>query len=582
MKLFSDPDLILLHAPSIYDFRDRPSLLGPVSDVVPSTQVFDMYPIGFLTMLACLQEHGFSARIINIALRMLGNRRFDVERCVRRLRPRAFGIDLHWLVHAQGSLALARVVKRHHPDIPVIFGGLSASYFHEELAAYEQVDYVLRGDSTEEPLLQLMAAIRARSPVDGIPGLTWKDGGRVRVNPAGPAPADLNAVSFDYRTIMRSSVRHLDPIGHLPFRAWARYPIVAALSCRGCVHNCAICGGSASAYRLTGARNAPAFRDPERMACDMAAAARHIKAPIIVLGDPLQAGEDYARRFFAAAKGHRIRNHVALEFFAPPSSEMLELAADTFPRFNIQMSPESHDERIRRMFGRPYGNAELERFVAHALNVGCRRLDLFFMIGIPGQTPDSAMDTVAYCRTLLETCGAAGHAGKLRPFISPLAPFLDPGSRAFENPDEHGYRLFHRTLEEHRTALLAPSWKYTLNYETRWMSRDEIVDTTYRAALELNAVKAEFGLLSAKEARRIEARIRKESELCSEIDGIVRTCDEPVRTQRVRDAVHAFDTTGGATICKKNEMNWPVGLLRFNYVAILRALIRWPTGTKRV
>ena len=27
------------------------------------------------------------------------------------------------------------------------------------------------------------------------------------------------------------------------------------------------------------------------------------------------------------------------------------------------------------------------------------------------------------------------------PFISPLAPFLDPGSRAFEEPERYGYRL---------------------------------------------------------------------------------------------------------------------------------------------
>jgi hypothetical protein len=42
------------------------------------------------------------------------------------------------------------------------------------------------------------------------------------------------------------------------------------------------------------------------------------------------------------------------------------------------------------------------------------------------------------------------------PFISPLAPFVDPGSRAFEEPEKHGYKLFARTLEEHRRQLLAP------------------------------------------------------------------------------------------------------------------------------
>ena len=48
------------------------------------------------------------------------------------------------------------MVKRHHPDTPIIFGGFSSTYFHEELIRYPFVDYVIRGDSAEEPLRQLM------------------------------------------------------------------------------------------------------------------------------------------------------------------------------------------------------------------------------------------------------------------------------------------------------------------------------------------------------------------------------------------------------------------------------------------
>ena len=51
----------------------------------------------------------------------------------------------------------------------MIFGGLSASYFHEELIAYPQVDFVLRGDSTEPPLHELLVALRDGTPLDGIP-----------------------------------------------------------------------------------------------------------------------------------------------------------------------------------------------------------------------------------------------------------------------------------------------------------------------------------------------------------------------------------------------------------------------------
>ena len=484
-------DLILLHAPSVYDFREHPIAFGPVSDVVPSTQVFEMYPIGFLTLLTHLQKHGHRVRIINVALRMLRNSRFDVVKLVKRLKPVAFGIDLHWLVHAQGSLALAAIVKEHHPNTPVIFGGLSSSYFHEELIGYPQVDYVLRGDSTEEPLRQLIEAIKDGARPVSVPNLTWKEGGRVIVNELSHVPANMDEISFDYREIMKSSVRHLDLLGHLPFLAWLKYPIVAGLSCRGCVHNCVTCGGSASAFRAICARASPAYRDPALLARDIGEISRYIQAPSITLGDILQGGIEHARAFLQELEKQKISNHVALEFFVPPPRKVLELVARAVPNYDIQISPESHDAAVREAFGRVYHNDDLERFIGDALELGCKRLDLFFMIGLPKQTPESVRETLRYCETLL---ARFGQEHRVHPFISPLAPFLDPGSRAFEDPARYGYHLFHRTLEEHRQALLAPSWKYTLNYETDWMTRDELVESTYEAASELNRLKAEYGL----------------------------------------------------------------------------------------
>ena len=155
-------DLILLHPPSIYDFRKRSVMWGPISDVIPSTPVFDMYPLGFVSLSQYLTRHGFNVRIINIAYKMLSDPHYDAEKEIKKLKTFAFGIDLHWLPHAQGSLELARIVKKHHPQTPVIFGGLSSTYFHQELITYPRVDFILRGDSTEVPLLLLLSALQSR------------------------------------------------------------------------------------------------------------------------------------------------------------------------------------------------------------------------------------------------------------------------------------------------------------------------------------------------------------------------------------------------------------------------------------
>ena len=566
-------DLILLHAPSVYDFRKRPTLHGPVSDVVPSTQIFEMYPIGFMTILSYLRKHGYSARIINVALKMLKKPRFDVEKLIRSLKPLAFGIDLHWLVHAQGSLELAAMVKRCHPDIPVIFGGFSASYFHRELIRYSQVDFVVRGDSTEEAVRKLLSVLKKGGVLEDVPNLVWKENGEVRVNDMSYVPSDLDNFSFDYREIMRSCIRHFDILGHLPFKLWSSYPIVAQFTCRGCVHNCTICGGSSAASREIAGRSEPAYRKPELMAEDIYIISQHIGGPIIVLGDILQPGKDYARRLLTALGGLGIKNHMAFEFFLPPPRDILELIRDAVPNYNIQMSPESHDERVRRAFGRSYTNDELERSITDAFECGCRRFDLFFMIGIPEQNAESVRGTIKYCEALMSKYCGNGQGNRVLPYISPLAPFLDPGSLAFDEPEKYGYTLHHRTLEEHRLALLEPSWKHTLNYETKWMTRDEIVDITYEAAAELNALKLRYGVLSDREARRISERIEVERALIAGIDVIAAIGDEAVRERKLADIMAGFNATGPSTICRKDEMNWPAALLKFNPLRVLRALL---------
>ena len=129
-------DLVLLHPPSVYDFRQKPILYGPVGDLIPPSPVFEMYPIGFTSIAEYLKRAGYQVRIINLAVRMLNDRSFDAEALIKRLRSPVFGIDLHWLVHCHGAIEVAQLVKRHHPNAKVVVGGFSASYYHQELMDY--------------------------------------------------------------------------------------------------------------------------------------------------------------------------------------------------------------------------------------------------------------------------------------------------------------------------------------------------------------------------------------------------------------------------------------------------------------
>ncbi len=564
------PDLILLHSPSVYDFRQKTILYGPVSDLIPSSPVFEMYPIGFASIAEYLGRAGYQVRIVNLAVRMLNDKNFNAEAMIKRLRSPVFGIDLHWLVHAHGAIEVARIVKRCHPEAKVVIGGFSASYYYEELLEYPEVDYVLRGDSTEEPLRQLMDCIMSGREPEAVPNLVWRDSqGKIQKNPFSYIPADLSNVMVNhYDNIIRSVIKYRDLASYSPFRNWAHYPITAVLTCRGCTQNCVVCGGSAAAFRHFYNREKAVFRSPESVAQDVKRIGRFSSGPIFILGDLCQPGDDYAYEVLRLLQKDRVKNQLILELFSPASGDFLHQVSLSCPSFCLEISPESHDPEVRKAAGKPYSNQALEQTLSDALNVGCSRLDIFFMIGLPKQTPQSVMDTIDYCDFLLQKFKGDK---RLSLFIAPLSPFLDPGSLGFEQPERYGYRILFRTLEEHRQALLAPSWKYSLNYETEWMTRQQIVDTTYEAILRLNRLKAKYGIISKQMAEVGEQCLKAASEMLHRIDDTMsKGNDEELSRLKARvDEINMFP------VSEKTQLELPLGLIKLKP---WRFLWPWITG----
>ncbi len=562
-------DLILLHPPSVYDFRKRSIMFGPISDVIPSTPVFDMYPLGFVSLSSYLTKRGLKVRIINLAVKMLSSPDYDAESEIKNLKALAFGIDLHWLPHSQGGLEVAKLVKKYHPDTKVIFGGLSSSYFHKELILYPQVDFVIRGDSAEEPLYRLMQALKGKGDLPSVPNLTYKEkNDEIKMNPFSFVPENLDGDGLDYPHLFKSVLRDKDLLGYFPFYGWGRYPITAIFTCKGCTQNCTSCGGSSFAYSNFCLREKPAFRDPELVVKDMKRISFFFKGPIFLLGDLFQPGEVYAYKTLDLLEKAKIKNQVVVEFFNTPPEKFIYKLARAIPNFNIQISAESHDPLVRSSFQRNYDNTALEKLIEDSLKAGCRKFDLFFMIGLPHQTYDSVMGTVDYCDYLL---GKYNSQKRLYPYISPLAPFVDPGSLVFENPEKYGYTFLFRSLEEHRKALESPSWRYMLNYQTRWMSREQIVYSTYEAASRMNFIKYKHGLMNEETYQQMDARIKTAVGVMRKIDQMVEQ-GKSLEGRELEELKSKIDLTRDSTLCDKNELEWP---LRFFHGRVQRWGIRY-------
>lgn len=555
MRLFGT-DLVLLHPPSVYDFRESRAEYGPISDLIFSTPVFEMYPMGFTSIASHLERHGHNVRIVNIAQRMVSDPNYDAEAAISELDPEIFGIDLHWLPHAHGALKLAEIVKRYHPSTPIVFGGLSSSYFHEELILSPFVDFVLRGDSTEEPMLLLLQAVMLGGELGEIPNLTWKrPDGTVVVNDLSNVPAHLSIGPVpDIFYVVRSVFKYRSMKDALPYSNWLDYPITALLASRGCPLDCVVCGGSHAAYQTVCGRSHPAFRSPEELVRDIKRIRSLSRAPVFLINDLRNGGHGYSRRILTLLEQDKPDSEIVIELCSPVRDDYLERVARAMPRWSLEITLESHNERIRHLNKRFHcTNEEIIETIGKALRNGARRIDIFFMVGLPGQSYEDAVSFDEFCRSLLERFDGDR---RLEFFVAPLAPFLDPGSSAYENPDGHGYRLRFHTLEEHRAALTAPSWKEMLNYETDSMTRDEIVAATYESMRRLTRLKLEWGLAVEDNCKAALDKINSSEAAVFAVDEALRLPAGPERDAAVRDAT--ISQPESASIFQKNYLIWPL------------------------
>ncbi|MBN1369005.1 MAG: hypothetical protein JW954_02055, partial [Dehalococcoidaceae bacterium] len=283
------------------------------------------------------------------------------------------------------------------------------------------------------------------------------------------------------------------------------------------------------------------------------------RGPILIVGDIREGGDERAHKLLDLLKQNPVKNTLMYEAFNPASPEFIRKMAEGTPGFSLDMSPESHDPEVRKVsLGRQFTNQAMEDMIQAALYNGASRVEIFFMIGLHKQTRQSVLDTVDYCEQLLKKFKADK---RLFLFMGHQAPFMAPGCLAFEYPERYGFKLIYKTFEEHRRALTLPSWKYQINYETQWLSQDEITEVTYEAISRLALLKARYGQIPQELADEQVKRIEEAKALEVKLDGLVKNG----RTDEIAELKPEMDRINGFKAAERLELEIPVGLVRLRY-----------------
>lgn len=492
-------NVCFVHPPSIYDFRQRDLRSGPISDVIPSTPIFEMYPVGLISMLNSMVSNGYNARISNVAVHMLYSKEFDVRKYLSGIEADIYGVDLHWLPHAHGALNIAKMIKELHPNSKVLMGGFSSTYFAEEIMQnYPFVDFVLRGDLQEEAIVDLSEAVERNRDLASVPNLAYREGTKVVFNKTSNDPEAIKRVFLNYDLLFRNAIKYGDVRGHLPYKMWLKNPSAMTLIEHGCQYNCGFCGGSHFAFSKNYFNISPLFRDPELVARELNIIQDRLGTPVFIAGDLNAAGPKFRGAFFKAIKERDLDMSILTEHFVPPPEEYFKELSRVIPRFKVEISPDSSNEQIRAKVGRHYTNHELEKAIGYAKDYGARKFDVYFMIGLPGQRKEDVIADVRYSENIMSKY--IGGSMKMYAFLSPMTPFLDPGSLFYEMPSKYGITLRAKTLQDYYNLLdKGRDWEDYFNYETQEMTTKEIVEVTYESGKIMAEARERLGIISKQE-----------------------------------------------------------------------------------
>lgn len=476
-------DLILIHPPSVYDFRRRPFFPGPVAVTVGRyTPIFIAVPIGMISIAAHLLNNGYKVKILNLAEWMMSNKD-DVGELLSGLEANVFGVDLHWCVSSHGSIEIAKICKETHPNSLVILGGLTASFFHDEIVKeFPFIDAVVRGEAEE--ILSLIIDKCDKKYFRTIPSITYLDeSGSVKVNSIMPVCKTLDEYDFSRIDLIEPNEILMSGAGGL--KSW-----LLPLS-RGCTLHCRHCGGSSYSYRLLFNRVAPAPLSPEKVCENIMNLKKRGVNAIFLIQDPRILGKNYWVRLFSLIKDENIDlKQLGVELFWPIDKEFLDTVSKTNLPIIMNISPESGNEEVRRMQGRQYTNKQLLDTV-----MKCREKDIkiavFFMVGCGFETLETLKETWHLCAKLYHLDREL-RSGKERDYAGPLwikpeigvMILLDPGSYAYMYPEKFGYQLYFKCFKDYYNGLSCPSWHQWFSYRTKHLTSTELARLTI-ASLDL-------------------------------------------------------------------------------------------------
>ena len=383
-------------------------------DIFPSrtarVQANYWQPLGILYVAAALVEAGHEVTFCDGAFM---SRRALVQN-VRARKPAFVGIYANTFLWRRAQ-RLADDIKQVDRSIFTCAGGphpigLKARGLD---GATPNLDAVVTGEG-ETIVPALVARLACRGDLEGLPGIVFRKGRKVIVNPEAPLIQDLDRLPFPARHLLENPHKYVSPPG-----TYKDPPVAAMITSRGCNHRCIYC------FQIDGERTGIRFRSIANVMAEIEQCLQQGFREIRFLDDAFTA--DYERAF-EITRAIRARG-LKFAWFASACVHQVDppllAAMHQAGCWAVLLGAESGVQKNLNALRKGITPQQTRQAVKWAQQAGLKVITPF-LFGIPGETFADGLRTIAFaCR--LDPDIASFHT---------ITPF--PGTELFETVRHYG------------------------------------------------------------------------------------------------------------------------------------------------
>lgn len=189
-------------------------------------------PLGLGYIGAVLKQNGVDVSIIDsLALCLTQD---EVCEKVKEESPNFIGITVLTQQYT-AAVNLAKALKTILKDVPIIFGGIHVFAEHETIMREENsIDFCVRGEG-EFTVLRLLDTLANGGELRKVNGITYRENGKVIINPDKGFIEDLDEVPFPARELLPMELYR----GTIALEGGR--PFSTILATRGCPYTCHYC-----------------------------------------------------------------------------------------------------------------------------------------------------------------------------------------------------------------------------------------------------------------------------------------------------------------------------------------------------